>query len=74
MAELYGSDAFSPGEIARRVELVGGSVLVALVYWVIYLRGGLLAAQRVKRIEEGGAPRGHHASEEADADRDQFGK
>ena len=45
MTELYGSDAYAPSQVARRVEtvgvakarnLVGGSVLVGLAYHVIY--------------------------------------
>ena len=52
MAALYGFDAFSPAEIQPRAgdrgELVGGSVLVALVYFVIYRRraGATLAPSR----------------------------
>jgi hypothetical protein len=38
MAEIFGFDAYSPKEIAERVESlgVGGGVMVALVYYFIY--------------------------------------
>lgn len=52
MSEVFGFDAFSPGEIAERLEKTGVAkarlpmlsmimpgVLVALVYHVIYRRG-----------------------------------
>lgn len=49
MSEVFGFDAFSPGEIAERVEKTGVAkarlpllsmlMLVALVYHVIYRRG-----------------------------------
>ena len=35
--EQYGFDAYTPREIAGNI--AGGSVLVALVYWVVYVRG-----------------------------------
>ena len=40
MSEIFGFDAYSSKEIAGN--LVGGSVLVALVYHIIYRRSGQL--------------------------------